>query len=222
MLSVIRKNVRLAPYTTLRIGGVAQYFADIYREDQLREALNFAKDRDLPVFVLGSGSNVLFADNGFAGVILHPVNKGIAFQRPNDGEVLVTAAAGEDWDQFVAHCVARNLAGLECLSGIPGLVGATPIQNVGAYGQEVSETIVAVRVFDRQRDAFIEMTKADCQFGYRASIFNTTERDRYIVWNVTYRLKQNGAPTMAYADLQKHFAAHTTPPTLQVMATPPC
>ncbi|MBS1810394.1 MAG: UDP-N-acetylmuramate dehydrogenase [Acidobacteria bacterium] len=215
MLSVIRKNVRLAPYTTLRIGGIARYFADIDREDQLCEALNFAKENDLPVFVLGSGSNVLFADSGFPGVILHPVNKGITFQNPKYGEVLVTAAAGEDWDQFVAQCVARDLAGLECLSGIPGLVGATPIQNVGAYGQEVSETIVSVCVFDRKLEQVIEMTNADCRFGYRTSIFNTTERDRYFVLAVTYRLKHHGAPTIRYADLQKHFADHAAPPTLQ-------
>lgn len=214
MLSVIRENVRLAPYTTLRIGGIARYFADIDHEEQLREALSFAQGRKLPVFVLGSGSNVLFADIGFAGLILHPVNKGSTFHKPKNGAVLVTAAAGEDWDKLVQQCVARDLAGLECLSGIPGLVGATPIQNVGAYGQEVSDTIVSVRVFDRQMNQVVAMTNEECQFSYRASIFNTTERDRYIVLAVTYKLKLRGEPTLHYADLQKHFAQHKQPPTL--------
>lgn len=215
MLSVIRENVRLAPYTTLRIGGIARYFADIDDEAQLCEALRFAEKHRLPVFVLGSGSNVLFADSGFPGVILHPVNKGITAEETENGEVIVTAAAGEDWDGFVRQCVANELAGLECLSGIPGLVGATPIQNVGAYGQEVSDTIVAVRAYDRHNDTIVMISHADCQFSYRASRFNTTARDRYFILAVTYKLKLHGAPALQYADLQKHFAAHPTPPTLQ-------
>lgn len=215
MLSVIRENVRLAPYTTLRIGGIARYFADIDHEEQLHNALRFAEARQLPVFVLGSGSNVLFADSGFPGVILHPVNKGLTFQSASNGTVLVTAAAGEDWDGFVKQCVARDLAGLECLSGIPGLVGATPMQNVGAYGQEVSETIVSVRAYDRHHETFVELSHADCQFSYRASRFNTTARDRYFVLAVTYKLKLHGAPALHYADLQKHFANQPAPPTLQ-------
>ncbi len=214
MLSVIRENVRLAPYTTFRIGGIARYFADIDHEDQLREALQFAEQSGLSVFVLGGGSNVLIADAGFPGLVIHIVNKGITFHKAKKEAALVTAAAGEDWDQLVQQCVARKLAGLECLSGIPGLVGGTPIQNVGAYSQEVSETMVSLRAFDRQASRVVEMTNADCQFSYRASIFNTTQRDRYIMLSVTYKLKPNGAPTLRYADLQRHFAAHQMPPTL--------
>ncbi len=214
MLSVIRENVRLAPYTTLRMGGIARYFADIDREDQLCEALQFAEQNALPIFVLGGGSNVLIADAGFPGVVLHLVNKGLTFHKPKKDAALVTAAAGEEWDKFVQQCIARDLAGLECLSGIPGLVGGTPIQNVGAYGQEVSTTIVSVRAFDRHTKRTLEMTNEDCQFRYRASVFNTTERDRYIVLSVTYRLQPRGEPTVRYADLQTYFAAHKTPPTL--------
>ncbi len=214
MLSVIRENVRLAPYTTFRIGGIARYFADIDHEDQLREAVQFAAQLELPVFVLGGGSNVLIADAGFSGLVIHIVNKGITFQKAKKDVALVTAAAGEDWDQLVQQCVARNLAGLECLSGIPGLVGGTPIQNVGAYGQEVSETIVSLRAFDRQASRVVEMTNADCQFSYRASIFNTTQRNRYIMLSVTYKLKPNGAPTLRYADLHRHFDPAGNAPTL--------
>ncbi|HEX4950194.1 MAG TPA: UDP-N-acetylmuramate dehydrogenase [Blastocatellia bacterium] len=215
MLSVIRENVRLAPYTTLRIGGVARYFADIDHEDQLCAALQFAEEKKLPTFVLGGGSNVLIADAGFPGVVLHIVNNGITFHKAKKDAALVTAAAGEEWDTVVQQCVARDLAGVECLSGIPGYVGGTPIQNVGAYGQEVSETIVSVRAFDRHTKQIVVMTRQDCLFSYRASIFNTTARDRYIVLEVTYKLKPHGAPTLHYADLQRHFARHKKPPTLQ-------
>ena len=215
MLSVIRENVRLAPYTTLKIGGMARYFADIDCEAQLQEALLFAEQHYLPLFVLGGGSNVLIADAGFSGLVIHIVNQGITFHKSKKDAALVTAAAGEEWDKFVQQCVARNLAGVECLSGIPGYVGGTPIQNVGAYGQEVSETIVAVRAFDRQANRIVEMTNADCQFSYRASLFNTTARERYIVLGVTYKLKPQGEPALRYPDLQKHFASHAAPPTLQ-------
>ncbi len=215
MLSVIRENVRLAPYTTLRMGGIARYFADIDHEAQLREALQFAQQHTLPIFVLGGGSNVLIADSGFSGVVIHIVNKGVTFHKLKQDAAFVTAAAGEDWDKFVQQCVAHDLAGVECLSGIPGLVGGTPIQNVGAYGQEVSETIVTVRAFDHQTNRVVEMTNEDCQFSYRASVFNTTERDRYIVLAVTYKLKPHGEPALRYADLQKHFTQRKTPPTLQ-------
>jgi UDP-N-acetylmuramate dehydrogenase len=215
MRSVIRENVRLAPYTTLKIGGIARYFADIACEAELQEALQFAEQHRLSVFVLGGGSNVLIADAGFPGLVIHIVNQGITFHKPKKDAALVTAAAGEEWDKFVRQCVAHKLAGVECLSGIPGYVGGTPIQNVGAYGQEVSATIVSVRAFDRQAKQTVEMTNADCQFSYRASLFNTTARERYIVLNVTYKLKPHGEPALRYADLQKHFAAQATSPTLQ-------
>lgn len=214
MLSAIRENVRLAPYTTFRIGGIARYFCDVTNEDQLREGLNFAKQLGLPIFVLGGGSNVLIADIGFRGVVLFIALKGITFQKPRKNSVLVTAAAGEVWDKFVQQCVERNLAGVECLSGIPGFVGGTPIQNVGAYGQDVSETIVSVRAFDREKNRVVELTNEACQFNYRTSIFNTTERDRYVVLEVTYKLQLNGEPALRYPDLQKFFAAQKTPPTL--------
>src|SRR5207253_3630457 len=113
-----------------------------------------------------------------------------------DGKVIVTAGAGEDWDGLVSHCVEREWAGMECLSGIPGLVGGTPVQNVGAYGQEVSETIIAVRAYDRQAERIVELSNAECGFSYRASIFNTSARDRYIVLAVSYALTPGGRPAM--------------------------
>ena len=119
--------------------------------------------------------------------------------------------AGVDWDDFVAHCVAQDCGGIECLSGIPGSVGGTPVQNVGAYGQEVSETIVSVLAFDLDENRVRELTAAECGFGYRTSIFNTSQRGRYIILRVTYRLASNGVPSLRYADLQKYFAGRGTP-----------
>ncbi len=126
---------------------------------------------------------------------------------------LITVAAGEDWDEFVAYCVQNNLAGVECLSGIPGLVGGTPVQNVGAYGQEVSETIVSVRCFDLNAREFVELSNSECGFTYRTSIFNSTMRDRYIVLSVTFALQQSGKAKIVYKDLIEHFKDRE--PTLQ-------
>ncbi|HEX8736856.1 MAG TPA: UDP-N-acetylmuramate dehydrogenase [Pyrinomonadaceae bacterium] len=201
----IEENVSLAPLTTLKIGGAARFFVSARSESEVVEAIRFARENSLEIFVLGGGSNVLISDKGFDGLVLQIALKGVsAFQEP-DGTVYVKAQAGEDWDELVAFCVEKNLAGIECLSGIPGLVGGTPVQNVGAYGQEVSETIVSVRVFDRKNNELTELTNAGCGFAYRASIFNTSEKNRYIVLGVTYALKYGGAPKIVYRDLQNFF-----------------
>jgi UDP-N-acetylmuramate dehydrogenase len=208
---MIREDVPLAPYTTLRIGGPARYFAGAHNEDELFEALAFATGLGLPVFILGGGSNVLFADEGFPGLVLHVALKGIGWS----GDGVVTASAGEDWDEFVGQCVERELAGIECLSGIPGLVGGTPVQNVGAYGQEVSETITSVRVYDRLTNQIVELSNAACRFSYRASVFNTSERDRYIVLAATFALNPHGEPAIRYPDLDNIFAGSSTRPALK-------
>jgi len=210
---LIRENIALAPFTTLGIGGPARYFAEVRTEHTLLEALSFAESHTLRVFILGGGSNILVADEGFAGLVLRIAIGGIS-SLSEHGKVIVTAGAGEDWDGLVSHCVERGLAGIECLSGIPGLIGGTPVQNVGAYGQEVSETIVAVRAYDRQTKCIIELNNAECGFSYRASIFNTSVRDRYIVLAVSYALTPSGQPTLRYADVQKFFAGRSSAPSL--------
>jgi UDP-N-acetylmuramate dehydrogenase len=201
----VRENVPLAPFTTLRIGGMARYFVSATSEDEVMAAFDFAESRDLRLFVLGGGSNILVADTGFDGLVLQVAPKGIFEWREGEGTVYITAQAGEDWDEFVAFCVSKNLQGIECLSGIPGFVGGTPVQNVGAYGQEVSETIVSVRVFDRKRRQILTLSNADCGFAYRTSIFNTAARDIFIVLAVTYALKVGGSPKIAYKDLHNVF-----------------
>jgi UDP-N-acetylmuramate dehydrogenase len=205
----IRENVPLAPLTTLQVGGAARYFAEARREDEVREAVQFAKSRDLPLFVLGGGSNLLVADTGWRGLVLQIKIGGIATPNATDATgsaVLFSVGAGVNWDDFVAQAVTQNCAGVECLSGIPGSVGGTPVQNVGAYGQEVADTIESVRAFDLKTEQTVVLPKPACGFRYRSSIFNTTERGRYNILRVNYRLKRGGAPSLKYADLQKHFA----------------
>jgi UDP-N-acetylmuramate dehydrogenase len=200
----IVERAPLAPFTTLGIGGPARWFAEIQREEDLAPALTFAHTNQIPIFILGGGSNLLIADEGFPGLVLRILIAGFS-SCSYQGQILIDVGAGEDWDQFVGRAVEDNLAGIECLSGIPGSIGGTPVQNVGAYGQEVSETIVAVRAFDRLTEQIIELTSEECGFSYRASIFNTTQRDRFIVLSVTYRLTPGGSPALRYADLQRHF-----------------
>ena len=197
----IEENVPLAPLTTLKIGGAARFFLRAETEDQVADGCRFAVENGFELFVLGGGSNVLISDEGFDGLVLQIALKGIEVK-----ENLVIAQAGEDWDEFCEFCVSRNLAGIECLSGIPGFVGGTPVQNVGAYGQEVSESIRAVRVFDRKSSEVLELTNADCKFAYRTSIFNSTERERFIVLAVSYELNAGGEPKIVYKDLREYFA----------------
>lgn len=208
-----REQVPLAPYTTFKIGGPARWFAEASTEDEILEAIDFARARKLPIFVLGGGSNLLVSDKGFPGLVLHIALKGTEQQAE-----AFRVAAGEDWDAFVSHTIAKNFAGIECLAGIPGTVGGTPVQNVGAYGQEVAETITAVRVLDLTTLEFAELSPDACGFSYRRSIFNSAERGRYIVTRVDYALSKDGNPRITYADLKKHFAGAAEPSLAEVSA----
>lgn len=210
----IQTNIPLAPLTTLGIGGPARYFVRAESEEALVAALHYAEQQGLPVFILGGGSNVLVADAGFNGLVIQIAITDPEFrvQSSEAGISQITVGAGEDWDGFVAWCVDQKLAGVECLSGIPGTVGGTPVQNVGAYGQEVSETIVSVRCLDRRTGQFVELSNADCGFTYRKSIFNSSHRERYVVTAVTFELRRGGGPKIVYKDLLEHFAGRT--PTL--------
>ncbi len=211
----IEENLPLAPLTTLGVGGPARYFAAVATLDDLREALAFARARALPWFVLGGGSNMVIADSGFGGLIVHVALRGCERRRENSKE-LFTVAAGENWDAFVAQTVDANCAGVECMSGIPGTAGATPVQNVGAYGQEVADTIAEVQVLDTRSGDVRSFCNPACEFAYRTSIFNTTQPGRYVVLAVTFALEPGGAPGISYADLQKYFAARAAPTLAEV------
>jgi UDP-N-acetylmuramate dehydrogenase len=209
----ILENIPLAPYTTLKVGGPARYFVAAHKEDEILEALAYAREHSLEVFVLGGGSNLVVADAGWPGLVLKISISGINTATQNR-KVLFTAGAGENWDDLVAHSVKQNCAGIECMSGIPGTVGGTPVQNVGAYGQEVAETITTVRVFDTAAGDVHEMSNRECGFYYRTSIFNSSQKGRYIVTQVSYALTPGGIPRIEYADLKKYFASAGSTPTL--------
>ena len=206
----IQEEVLLAPYTTFGIGGAAKYFCEAEDEADVVEAVRVAKERGVRLFVLGGGSNLLVADGGFDGLVLRIRMMGVEMKR--EGALTVfDVGAGEEWDAFVLRSVTEECAGLECLAGIPGTVGGTPVQNVGAYGQEVSETILSVRVLDLEIGEFLEMGRDECGFRYRQSVFNSTAAGRYVVTRVRFGLVTGGPPKIAYADLRKHFGAKGVP-----------
>jgi len=209
---LVQENVPLAPLTTLKVGGPARYFVEATTIAEVRDAVDYARSRNLPLFVLGGGSNLVVSDSGWPGLVVKIAITGINHEGHHP--VRFEAGAGEDWDQFVALTVQHHCAGIECLSGIPGSVGGTPVQNVGAYGQEVAETIDSVQVLDLKDGQEHELFKDDCGFKYRTSIFNSTQRGRYIILRVNFMLTHGGEPRIAYADLQKYFAGRTSTPTL--------
>ncbi|TIC79963.1 UDP-N-acetylmuramate dehydrogenase [Nocardioides sp. GY 10127] len=197
----------LADHTTLRLGGPARRFVRATTDEELVAAVTAADDAGEPLLVLGGGSNLVVADAGFEGTVVQVATRGISAD-VEDGEVtcggaVVTVAAGEPWDAFVAHAVERGWAGVEALSGIPGSTGATPVQNVGAYGQEVSQTIAQVRTWDRVERRWRTFAGADCGFAYRWSAFKA-EPDRYVVVSVTFQLRAASlAGPVAYAELAR-------------------
>jgi UDP-N-acetylmuramate dehydrogenase len=201
-----RPDVVLAPYCTLGVGGPARWFVEARDEAALFAALDWAKARGVPLRVLGGGSNLVVADAGVDALVVRVDLRGVATHATADG-VEVTAAAGEPWDALVALAVERGWAGLECLSGIPGLVGATPIQNVGAYGQEVSGTVTAVRALDTETGRVLTLGNDECGFAYRDSRFKSAEPGRHVILSVTYRLVPGGAPSVRYAEVVRHLAA---------------
>jgi UDP-N-acetylmuramate dehydrogenase len=204
-MNAIKERVSLAPMTTLRIGGPARFFLEAETEQDVIRGLRFAKEHDHELFVLGGGSNLLVSDEGIDGLVIKIAIRGIGIDRRPDRH-LVSAAAGEDWDSLVQKCVDGGLAGIECMSGIPGSVGGTPVQNVGAYGQEVSESIVSVRCIDRRSGEVVELDNDECGFSYRSSTFNSIHKDRYIVLLVNYGLTPGGPPKIEYRDLIEYFA----------------
>ncbi|MBN1483354.1 MAG: UDP-N-acetylmuramate dehydrogenase [Chloroflexia bacterium] len=201
---MLERDVPLSDYSTIALGGPARYFLRCRSVEQVREGLIWAQEQALPVQVLGGGSNTIFADTGFSGLVLKIELSGIDL-RERGATVEVTAAAGQDWDGLVQWCIERDLAGLECLSGIPGSVGATPIQNVGAYGQEVGDTLVSLRALDRQSLERVEFSAADCRLSYRQSRFKRQDRDRYVILEVGFGLRRGGRPTLRYAELERRL-----------------
>ena len=203
----ILHNVALAPLTTLGIGGPARYFVNVQTANDAREVVLWAREYGQPLFILGGGSNLVVSDEGWPGLVARIAIAGIE-RRPSKNEILYDVGAGTGWDEFVERVVAEESAGVECLSGIPGTVGGTPVQNVGAYGQDVSETIRSVQALDLNTLEFISLENKDCGFCYRGSRFNTADRGRYMILRVAFALRPGGSPCLRYADLKAHLGEH--------------
>lgn len=197
----VADNAPLAPLTTLRLGGPAARLAIVEREEEVIDLVREVDGRGEALLVLGGGSNVVIADAGFGGTVLRMGTRGRATVADGD-RVLVTANAGEPWDEFVRAMVDEGFAGIECLAGIPGLVGAVPMQNVGAYGQDVSETIVRLRAYDRELRRVVVIERADCAFAYRTSVFRGHER--HVILDVTFALaRSTTSRPVRYAELAR-------------------
>ncbi|HKF50272.1 MAG TPA: UDP-N-acetylmuramate dehydrogenase [Terracidiphilus sp.] len=214
----MEENKPLAPLTTFGIGGRARWFVEAQTEADVVEAAEWAQNRGVPLFVLGGGSNVLIADSGFDGLVLHVALRGIEESDSGDHMVVFRVEAGENWDAFVERAVKENCAGIECLAGIPGTVGGTPVQNVGAYGQEVAAVIGCVRAFDTREHRMVEFGAGECGFGYRRSRFNREDKGRFIVTRVCYQLARAGEPLIQYPDLQRMFPDGGRPALAEVAA----
>ncbi|HBL15447.1 MAG: UDP-N-acetylenolpyruvoylglucosamine reductase [Elusimicrobia bacterium GWA2_69_24] len=204
------ERVPLAEHTSIRLGGPARRLAVCADEAQVRECLDWARGEGAPVQVLGGGSNILFPDSGFAGVVLKVGIPGLEFSEESESW-LVRAGAGESWDGLAAAAAARGLQGVECLSGIPGSVGATPVQNVGAYGQELADTLVSVSALDRETLETAVLDRGECGLGYRTSRFKGVDRDRWIILAITLRLRPGGRPALGYPELAAQFPGGGVP-----------
>ncbi|MBI4266092.1 MAG: UDP-N-acetylmuramate dehydrogenase [Acidobacteria bacterium] len=204
----LRARIPLAPLSTLGVGGEARWFVRAERLDDVVAAHRWCLERNVTMLVLGGGSNLVMADEGIDGLVLQIALRGVEFSAQGE-ETVLCARAGEPWDDVVAASVSRGLAGFECLSGIPGSVGGTPIQNVGAYGQEVSDTLDAVTVFDRQSGEIVSLSARACRFAYRKSRFKQDDAGRFIVCEVRCRLRP-GPPTITYPDVITYLEQHAT------------
>lgn len=200
----IQKNVPLEKYSTMRLGGKAKYFLEASLGGQIRDAVKWAKAQNCEWRVIGEGSNVLFTDKGFDGLIILNRIKGVSFVKQKNG-YLLQAGSGENWDNVVRQACEKGLYGMAELSLIPGTVGATPVQNVGAYGRETSELLQSVEALDSKTDNWVTLSAEDCKFAYRSSIFNTTEKGRYVITNVSYNLSSKPLPTPMYAALENYL-----------------
>lgn len=209
----MRQNVELASYTTFKVGGYADYFSEPTSIEELAEAIAFAQEKGLPVFVLGGGSNIVISDEGFRGLVIRLRIEDIEYKE-HDEYVEVIVGAGYDWDAFVGNMVAQNLYGLENLSLIPGTVGASVVQNIGAYGMEVCDAVLWVEVFNSETKSIQRIENAECAFAYRNSVFK--ENKKYIVLRVAYKLKRNGVLNTKYKDVEEYFEQKkVSTPTLQ-------
>ncbi|MFV8782553.1 UDP-N-acetylmuramate dehydrogenase [Microbulbifer sp. SA54] len=204
---MIRSDIDLQPFNTMTIAARADYFAEATSLEELRVALDFAREKQLPILPLGGGSNIVLTGD-FPGLALHVALKGLKLEDLGN-QTQITAAAGENWHQLVMHTVAEGLGGLENLALIPGNIGASPIQNIGAYGVELKDSFHSLTAMEIESGALVEFSAEECRFGYRDSIFKQDARDRYLICEVRLRLPHQWAPQVSYPALQQYFAANS-------------
>lgn len=204
----VHKNTPLSSHTTMRLGGSARYFVDVESVEEIDTVVRMAVEQHAPMYILGGGSNTVVTDEGFDGIVMR--NRLMGFEIAHDETFTTTirVGAGEDWDETVKKTVDMNLTGVEALSGIPGTVGAAPVQNIGAYGQEVADTITSVEAYDTTTQRTVTLSPEDCQFSYRHSIFRGEAYERYIITAVHVQLRKAAPEPPFYAALQKYFDEH--------------
>ncbi len=205
----IHTNIPLKNFVTMRLGGNARFMTDVRSIDEIIAIIDRAAAQNLPFYILGGGSNTIVHDEGFNGIVIRNRIMGQEILSETPSEVSIEVGAGEQWDEFVKKTVDMHLIGIEALSGIPGTVGAAPVQNVGAYGQEVAETIVSLEAYDTQTKTLVSLSNEDCHFSYRNSIFRNTEKGRYIITSVTFHLYKSAPQPPFYEAVQRYLDEHT-------------
>ena len=201
----IHTNIPLKNFTTMKLGGNARFMAEVHAPEEVAIICKNAKSKSLPIFVIGGGSNIIVKDEGFNGIVLRMRITGFEIIADDINSTTIKIGAGEIWDSVVARTVDMRLSGIEAMSAIPGTIGATPIQNVGAYGQEIADTLLSLEAYDMQNDSFVVLNRADCNFSYRSSIFRGEAEGRYIITSVTLKLSKNQPQPPFYDSLQKYL-----------------
>ena len=194
-------NIPLKNFTTMRLGGPAKIIAEAHTPEEVQQIYKDTKSKSLPVFILGGGSNVIAKDEGFDGVVIRIRIPGFEVLNDDISSTTIKVGAGEIWDETVRKIVEMNLSGVECLSAVPGTTGATPVQNIGAYGQEIADTLESLTAYDSQLDSFVTLTASECGLSYRNSIFRDSQKGRYIITSVTLKLSKNQPQPPFYENL---------------------
>ena len=205
----MKENVDLSEHSTMRLGGKAKNFTTIISKQDLVDALTWADEHNAQTVIIGEGSNIFWSDEGFDGLVIVCDIKGIELLSEDETSATYTIGSGENWDETVKTLSEKGLSGIECLSLIPGTAGATPVQNVGAYGQEISQTLVSVEAYDNHEKKFVTISAEDCNFGYRTSRFKTTDKGRFFITSITLRLHKSSLTPPFYAVLESYLHEHT-------------
>ena len=215
----LHANIPLKKYTTMRLGGNAKYMTDLHSANEIQNIILQANQLNLPIFIIGGGSNVVVQDKGYDGIVLRNMIMGFETVAEDDSSVSFKIGAGENWDSVVKTTVEKNLSGIEAMSAIPGTMGAAPVQNIGAYGQELVDTFVSLEAYDLNEGIFVNLNSDDCQFSYRDSIFRSSQKGRYIITSVILKLFKSAPVQPFYSAVQKYFDDHNinifTPSTIR-------